>query len=287
MPFANLLNRSLGRGPNGGLGLGQRRVRTSKRSRVLLASLMVLAASLFSSGAQALGQTIPGDFQLSLSSAEFGVFNLTPEFSTVRNFRFELDFRGPLTTGEAYGNEDLLDARYLVRGALNTNPPTPSGFPGFLLDRFENGEGTITPQEWASQGSLVGFRISRNADLRDGVQLDELESDPKSGQILEIYAVEFGRLDRARYHPPQLVLFDDGTGFLRNANNDSKDTGTVNPATNEEVHVDFGDEYITRIGFDPKSITVIRTRVTPPIPEPTTALLLGLGLAGLAARGRA
>ena len=48
----------------------------------------------------------------------------------------------------------------------------------------------------------------------------------------------------------------------------------------------FGEEFITRLVFDPSAITIIGPPAGLPVPEPGTALLLGLGLAGLAARGR-
>lgn len=254
------------------------------RVRLLLLIVMIWTSLVAGTGAAlATSISIPGDFTLELSNGDFGFSDLETEFGVVRNFSFAIDVAGPLATGRLYQNEDILDVRYLVRGSLNVNPPTPSGFSAFFLSRLESGEGTITPEEWANQGSRFAFKISQSANVLDGIQLSELQPLGKDGTILTIDAREFKRLDRARYHPPQLLLNADGTGTLQNSNNSSGSTGTVNPATREPVDVDFGEEYITRLRFDPSAITIIAA--PPPgtvVPEPGTALLLGLGLAGMA-----
>jgi hypothetical protein len=211
-------------------------------------------------------------FQLLLSNADFAT---APEFGVVENFSFEIDLAGPLVAGASYDNDSIVLVQYLVRGRLSTNPPTPSGFSGFRLDRFPSGEGPISAADWIGQGSSIAFEVAASANLSDGLQLSELV--PGAGGLLfELDAREFERLDRARYHPPLLQLFENGTGVLQNSNNSSGSTGTTNPGTGLTVDVDFGEEYITNLAFDPREITLV-------VPEPGTGLLLALGLGALAA----
>ncbi len=228
--------------------------------------------------ASVLGLAAPGGaFTLSLSNQDFGI---TPTFSNVQNFTFEVDVRDPLVAGGTYDETSILEVRYLVRGQLSTSPPTPSGFPAFRLDRTDapNSEGPISGSDWIDQGSTLAFAIAASADLSDGLQLSELVPGA-GGLLLEIDGREFERLDRARYHPPQLQLFADGTGLLQNSNNSSGSTGTLNPATGQTVDVDFGDEYVSELGFDPATTTVV-------VPEPGTGLLFALGLVATAVRRR-
>ncbi len=255
------------------------------RAVVLVAVATVLAPGL----AIALPESASGDtegaiFSLTLDATDFGNRSLIPEFSRVRNFSLEIELNGFYEVGRRYGNKEIESVRYRVSGSLSTQPPTPSGFSRFALDRVAAppaGEGPISGSEWRGQGSLLAFEIAPDARLDDGLQLAELVPDGPDGLLFVFDAREFERLDRARYHPPQILLYENGTGLLRNSNNSSGNTQTVNPATGLRVDVDFGDEYVTRIEFDPSDITL----VAPIIPEPGTGLLLGLGLFGLA-RGK-
>ncbi len=211
-------------------------------------------------------------FTLQLSDEHFGPAGVVPSFGGVENFELEIDFSAPLVAGLAYDNSSIEQVQYLVSGTLSTNPPTPSGFPAFFLDRRETGsEGAISQASWIDQGSSIAFEIAGSADLSDGLQLSELVADP-GGLILLVDAREFERLDVARFHPPQIQLFSDGTGVLRNSNNSSGSTGTTNPGTGGPVDVDFGEEYVTDLFFDPELVTLV-------VPEPGTGSMTGVGLA--------
>lgn len=216
-----------------------------------------------------------GAFTVQLVDEDFPG-GVSPSFSGVSNFFFEIDFAGPPIAGATYDNSTVREVRYLVNGSLA--PGTPSGFPAFRLDRTAAGEGVIDPANWIAQGSSIFFEIASDADLADGLQLSDLVADA-TGEVFRLDAREFERLDRARYHPPQLVLRNDGTGQLQNSNNSSGSTGTTNPATRVPVDVDFGDEYVTGLSYVPSQVTMA-------VPEPGTGLLVGFGLAAMARRRR-
>ena len=217
-------------------------------------------------------------FSLELSEADFT--SVTPIFSSVTAFQLAIELSDPLLTDRVYDNADLVEVEYFVSGALSQSPPTPSGFPAFALNRTATGEGTIDDLNWEMQGSTIDFEIAPAANLADGLQLSELVADV-DGVILRIDGREFERLDRARYHPPRLLLLSNGTGTIENSNNSSGSTGTTNPGTGLTVNVDFGDEYITDLTFDPASVTLV--------PEPAAPLLAASALSVLAgiARSRA
>ena len=59
-------------------------------------------------------------------------------------------------------------------------------------------------------------------------------------------------VDTGRYHPPLLELNIDGTGRIQNSNN----FGGINPVTGKFVDLDFGEEYIVDLSFDPESLTI-------------------------------
>jgi hypothetical protein len=165
-------------------------------------------------------------------------FTLNPTFSNVQAFQITIVLAAPLVPGTVYSNPALISVDYQVSGLLNG---TPSGFPAFALVRSIGGD------EFYSQGSSISFEIDAGADLSDGLQVSELAG---AGLVFEFNARELGT---GRYHPPLFQLNADGTGSIRNSNNQ----GGVNPVTQQEVNVDFGDEYITELGFDPAVLNLL------------------------------
>lgn len=199
-------------------------------------------------------------FTLTLSSDDFGV---TPEFSSVTRFNFEIEIDEVLQAGMTYINPAISFFEYEIRG--NLAPNTPSGFPGFLLTR------TMDGTEFYAQGSSLTFAVSASADLSNGLQISELSG---SNSIFTLNAREF---DTGRYHPSLFELNADGTGTVQNSNN-SGPTRT-NPSSGELVDIDFGDEYISNLTFDPANTTI-------GVPEPSSALLLSFSSLLLLRRAR-
>jgi hypothetical protein len=196
-------------------------------------------------------------FTLAFSSDDFSV---TPTFSNVRTFSFSIEIAEPLAPG-SYVDPALDGVQYSVRGMLAEG--TPSGFSAFALDR------TITARDFYAQGSSLRFEISASADLADGLQVAELVGpDP-------VFVFDGREVGTGRYHPAIVRLNADGTGSIRNSNN----MGGTNPATGMIVDVAQGEEYISDLSFDPNQLTLV-------VPEPATALLVALGVIGLAVRQR-
>ena len=194
-------------------------------------------------------QITQGDV-ISFQASDFGV---TPTFSNVQTFDFAIDIGVPLTAGTTYVNPTLNGVVYNVSGNLAAG--TPSGFPAFALAR------TIAGAEFYSQGSSLSFTIDAAADLSDGLQVSDLSgTDP-------VFVFNGREVDTGRYHPALLELNANGTGSIRNSNN----FGGINPSSGEEVDVDFGEEYITNLTFDPANLTLVQTVS---IPEPASTSLI-------------
>ena len=176
--------------------------------------------------------------------------------------------------GGLFADPTINTIEYNVSGSLAT---TPSGFSGFnfqlshlvapppagptsiLGSLFYALNGTPTP------GQTLRFQVSATANLSDGLQVSELE-DLGGGVVFRINGRETGEDGRpGRYHPAFLELKNDGTGRIQNANNQ----GGINPSTQEVVNVDFGEEYITDLTFNPGRFTI-------GIPEPDSMILVGL-----------
>jgi hypothetical protein len=165
-------------------------------------------------------------------------FSVTPTFSDVQSFQFAIDVSSQLIPGTSYNNPQLYCVDYLVSGSLSD---TPSGFRSFGLER------TIAGDEYYNQGSSMQFEIDVSADLSDGLQVSELVGD---GLVFQLNARE---VDTGRYHPPLFELNSDGSGSIRNSNNQ----GGINPGSMMEVDVDFGEEFITELTFDPAALTLV------------------------------
>jgi hypothetical protein len=168
-------------------------------------------------------------------------FTVTPAFSNVQTFQFSIELAVELMPGVVYLNPEINGIEYSVSGAL---ADTPSGFPAFALQR------TIVGEEFYTQGSSMSFEIVASADLTDGLQVSELVGDGL------VFLFDARELDTGRYHPPLFQLNAAGSGSIRNSNN----LGGINPASMEEVDVDYGEEYITELSFDPVVLTLIGPR---------------------------
>lgn len=174
---------------------------------------------------------------LSTSSGDYDVTNV---FSNVDTFTIDIEINLPLEAG-LYVDPEIINVTYAVSGSLVAG--TPSGFPSFALQR------NITGTEFYQQGSSLSFEISPSADLSDGVQASELIDN---GFILTLNARE---VDNGRFHPALLELYSDGTGRIQNSNNV--------PSLEPLLEVNFGDEYITDLTFQPENLTLIT--ITPEV----------------------
>ena len=190
-----------------------------------LSTFTLLAGLVLSAAAN--GQTMT----LSTSSSDYEV---APVFSEVDFFTIDIEIDAPLAPG-VYTNPAIVDVTYQVMGTLE--PGTPSGFPAFDLQRHMTGD------EFYAQGSSLRFEIDPTAVLSDGVQVSELTG---VGVVLTFNGRE---VDNGRYHPALLELSFAGTGKIQNSDN----IPTLDPL----VTVDFGEEYITDLIFDPDNTTVI------------------------------
>ena len=178
---------------------------------------------------------------LSISSDDYQVTNV---FSDIDTFNIDIEINTPLTTG-VYMNPEIVSVVYSVSGVLASG--TPSGFTDFALQR------NITGSEFYAQGSSINFEISQNAVLSDGVQVTELVGN---GIVFTFNGREIGN---GRFHPALFELDAAGTGQIQNSNN----VITENPLQ----QINFGDEYITDLMFDPGNTTLITEM--PVVPTPT------------------
>jgi len=194
---------------------------------VLLVSLTVFSA--------AEAQTM----RLLISNDDFVV---TPVFNDVAVFSFDIHIDAPLAPG-VYTNPDISTILYRVSGNLMN---TPSGFPAFALER------NISGTEFYAQGSSLSFEIDAGAVTSDGIQLAELTG---AGIVFTFNGREIGN---GRFHPALFELNADGTGMIQNSDN----IIVEDPLQ----QVDFGEEYITDLAFDPGNLTLLTAiAATPPV----------------------
>jgi hypothetical protein len=194
------------------------------------------------------GQTMT----LSTSSSDYA--ELTNVFSDVDFFTIEIEIDAPLAPG-VYVDPDIVRVIYQVTGDLV--PGTPSNFPAFDLQR------DISGAEFYAQGSSLSFEIAPSAVLDDGIQAAELAGN---AVILTFNARE---VDNGRFHPAILTLNADGTGRIQNSDNV--------PTQNPLVQVNFGEEYITDLRFDPGNITLIKETPPPAVGSGNAVSFPGLG----------
>lgn len=198
------------------------------------------SAALLILGLIAIAPVHAQTMRLATTSSDYQVTNV---FSDVDFFNIRIDIDAPLAPG-VYVDPDITSVVYQVTGVLA--PGTPSGFPAFDLQR------TMTGAEFYAQGSSLRFEIAPAAVLDDGVQAAELVGN---GVVLRFDGRE---VDNGRFHPALLELDANGTGRIQNSDN----VPTLNPL----VEVDFGEEYITDLVFDPGNTTLITAVAVPDPP---------------------
>ena len=160
-------------------------------------------------------------------------YQLTKTHSDLSFFAVSVEFAAPLVPG-VYNNPDAVTISLWVRG--NLAPGTPSGFADF------DHPWKFSGSEFYNRGGSLRFEISNAAVLSDGIQVSELVGD---GVVLTVDGRE---IDYGSYHPAIFELRADGTGRIQNSNN----IVTLDPLN----EVDFGEEYITDLRFDPGNTTI-------------------------------
>lgn len=211
--------------------------------------LVVLTVCIGGAGSS----VMEGSASAAVVTFEASDFGLNPTFNNVLKFSFIIDIADPISPGANLVNPTLNVVQYSVEGTLPMG--SPSGFPGFALER------TIGGAEFYDQGSSFSMEIASTADLSDGLQISELVGTDS------VFLFNGRELDTGRYHPSLLQLNANGTGSIRNSNN----MGGVNPSSNMVVDVDFGQEFITQLAFNPSALTISA------VPEPNLAGLLLIG----------
>lgn len=259
--------------------------------------LMRLCAGGFSalilSGA--LGLAAPPAEAATLTFSDADVTITSTPAGNVLDFDFAIGIGIALAPGDTVSNPFTTEVDYNVSGSLD--PGNPSGFPAFglLSEHIVPPGQQLSGAMFYGNGGSLDFIIAAGADLSDGLQVSELDllsqplgySDPISpvpGQALNddnaVLVLDAREVGTGRYHPPLLILKNDGTGFIMNSNN----TG-VNGQTGRDIvatdGLDYGLEYITTFTYDPAALTLVSAPVNADVPLPPAGGLLLAGLAGL------
>jgi hypothetical protein len=210
-------------------------------------------------------------------------FALTDTYNRVVNFRFDIEIAGALVAGRSYANPALSALSYQIQGDLRPDG-SPSGFPGFLLVRPASG--TMSGAEFyalqSTEATVLRFDIRSDADLSDGLQVSELATFSASVDQAGDNPTTFANLvfllnareeGTGRFHPALFTLFGGGAGRLQNSNNIGGDNPSDSPDAGQ-IDVDFGDEYIADLTFDPGAATLAAGTLGT-VPLPPGIVLLG------------
>ena len=208
--------------------------RKNNTVRILIYGLIASLALLSVANAQTT--------RLAFTSDDFVV---TPVFNDVAVFTFDIEIDAPLEPG-VFDNPQLVRVIYTVEGEL---AGTPSGFPAFALRR------DITGTEFYAQGSSLSFEVRPDAVITDGIQVAEL-----AGNAI-VFTFNGKEIGNGRFHPALLELNANGAGRIQNSDNVI--------AEDPFQQVDFGEEYITDLAFDPGNLTLLASiDPVPPIQPP-------------------
>ena len=217
---------------------------------------------------------------ISFSSSDV-VITDTP-VGNVQFWEFEIDLAGSPVLG-VNANPAINEVDYAVSGSLDAG--NPSGFGSFNLLSEHINAPSLTPltgAQYYGNGGSLDFIVNAGANLLDGLQVSELDLLPSQGYPLPVddsnavFVLNAREDGTGRYHPPIVILRNDGTGQIMNSNN----TG-VNGQTNRDIVADdgltYGNEYITNFTFNANLFTVAA-----PVPIPGAFVLYACGLFGMA-----
>ncbi|MBT8149429.1 MAG: hypothetical protein KJO24_05825, partial [Gammaproteobacteria bacterium] len=153
---------------------------------------------------------------ISFSSGDV-VITGTPE-GNVLFWEFEIDLASSPSVG-ANANPAINAVDYAVSGSLDSG--NPSGFSAFnLLSEHINAPGLtpLTGAQYYGNGGSLDFIVNAGANLLDGLQVSELDLLPSQGypapvdDANAVFVLNTREDGTGRYHPPIVILRNDGTG---------------------------------------------------------------------------